>query len=279
MEVSRQEPIFNLARAGYEALFNLTEPDNSYVSARVDEFHTKTTLENNENGLVIGIQVRHGDRHPLEFQYRDAYIPNSVYADTARETLYQTFNSTGKDGNEDMMAEMHSLMIVGSDDPDVYESIEFSHSPRAQDVIRLALKPAVKETAMPRLRDLKPTGQPFKVEEIEMFKRFEEESVGWEGGFFAGMFWSLGRLAGTPVAAGVEEGKKEASKEALRLRELVGRAYLMDLAVLGQSDRVVCAVSSYGCKLLAIMMGWERAIERSEWINVDGDFEWRGVGW
>ena len=54
----------------------------------------------------------------------------------------------------------------------------------------------------------------------------------------------------------------------------------MDLAVLGKaSDRLVCTVSSMGCKLLAVMMGWEAAIEQGKWVNIDGDFEWRGVDW
>ena len=55
---------------------------------------------------------------------------------------------------------------------------------------------------------------------------------------------------------------------------------MMDLAVLGKaSDRLVCTVSSMGCKLLAVMMGWEAAIEQGKWVNIDGDFEWRGVDW
>jgi hypothetical protein len=50
--------------------------------------------------------------------------------------------------------------------------------------------------------------------------------------------------------------------------------------VLGQgSDAVVCTVSSSTCRLLAIMLGWDAAFERKAWLNVDGDFEWRGVSW
>jgi hypothetical protein len=34
-----------------------------------------------------------------------------------------------------------------------------------------------------------------------------------------------------------------------------------------------------GCKLLAVMMGWENAIVKGRWVNIDGDFEWKGVAW
>jgi len=26
-------------------------------------------------------------------------------------------------------------------------------------------------------------------------------------------------------------------------------------------------------------MGWERGIVQGGWVNVDGDFEWRGIDW
>lgn len=286
MDVDRQQPIFDLARAGYEALYSLTEPDASYVESRVTEFQNKTESSGGETGLVIGIHVRHGDRHPMEFQYRDSYIPLNRYSDAARDLLYTTFNASGPDGGEDLAAEMHSLLVIASDDPNVYEAVEFSHSPRAQDLIRLAAKVDVEQTKPPTLRDLKPSGKPLQKEDLEMsmFKRFEEESVGWEGGFFSGMFWSLGKSeSGAIVSQPDSVSKVEVSKESMRLRELVGRAYLMDMAVLGQSDKVVCAVSSVSCKVLAVMMGWDRAMgkdgEIGGWINVDGDFEWRGVSW
>jgi len=30
---------------------------------------------------------------------------------------------------------------------------------------------------------------------------------------------------------------------------------------------------------LAVMIGWEEAIEREAWRNVDGPWGWRGVPW
>jgi hypothetical protein len=79
------------------------------------------------------------------------------------------------------------------------------------------------------------------------------------------------------------------SDAALRLRELIGRAYLLDIAVLGSaSDSIVCGVSSVTCRLLGVMMGWDAIIAgqrsaggstRHVWKNVDGDFEWKGIIW
>ena len=64
----------------------------------------------------------------------------------------------------------------------------------------------------------------------------------------------------------------------MRLRELIGRAYMMDLAVLGQaSDVIICTVSAAGCRLLAVTMGWEKAMEKGNWANIDGNYGWTGV--
>lgn len=268
MEVYRQKPIFQLVRAGYEALFHLTESDSSYVQSRRMELLTKTVHvpPQTQDGLIIGVHVRHGDRHPLEFQYSDSYIPLDRYTDEARDLLHTAFNSSTPNGEENTMAEMRSIIVVASDDPDVYDSEEFSHASRAQELIRLASRSVIAT----------PIPEPI---ENSLFKRFIEESVGWEGGFFAGMFWSLGRSDTTPTSD-PPNLKLQPTAEATRLRELVGRAYLMDLAVLGNaSDAVVCTVSSMGCKLLAVMMGWEKSIENKRWLNIDGEFEWRSVSW
>jgi hypothetical protein len=266
--VYRQKPIFELARAGYEVLFQLAESDSSYVRNRVMELVAKTVHvpPETQDGILIGVHVRRGDRHPMEYQYSDSYIPLDRYTERARELLHASFNSSAPDGNENIMAEMRSFIVLASDDPDVYDSEEFSHASRAQELIRLASRSVIATPV------LEPTGN-------SLFKRFVEESVGWEGGFFAGMFWSLGRSDVTPTSE-PPNSKLQPTTEAIRLRELVGRAYLMDLAVLGVvSDAIVCTVSSMGCKLLAVMMGWEKAIENKGWINIDGDFEWRAVSW
>jgi hypothetical protein len=268
MEVYRQKPMFELARQGYEMLFQLAPVDSEYADKRILELQAKAILPPPEtsNGMIIGIHVRHGDRHPYEFQYKDSYVPLNRYSDKARDILHQTFNGSGPGAGENMMVENHSLMVVASDDPDVYDSEEFSQASRAQEQIRLASKTTLDSAAQEK--------QPG-------VRKFVDETVGWEGGFFAGMFWSLGKPSSVPATA-VEtpDTTLPPTEEALRLRELVGRAYLMDLAVLGQaSDSIVCTVSSMGCKILAVMMGWERAVVKGAWVNIDGDFEWRGVSW
>jgi len=269
MEVYRLKPMFEFAQAGYEALFHLAPADEGYVESRVSELTMRTVYQSTETtdkGILIGVHVRKGDRRPYEFQYRDAYLPLERYGEKAREILYSTFNNTGPDGGENMAAEMHSHFLVASDDPEVYESDEFSHAFRAQEQIKLASKTV--------LRASQPT-------DGSAIRKFVDETVGWEGGFFAAMFWSLGKPSSIPVnAIETPDTKLLLTDEALRLRELVGRAYLMDLAVLGRaSDNIVCTVSSMGCKLLAVMMGWEKAIVQGKWVNIDGDFQWRGVSW
>ncbi|KAH8676690.1 hypothetical protein BGZ60DRAFT_429179 [Tricladium varicosporioides] len=268
MEVFRQKNIFEFARRGYEALFQLSLADEEYVNNRILELHSKTLLpaEESTNGLVVGIHVRHGDRRPYEFQYKDSYVPLERFSDTAHELLNKTFNHTGPNGGENKLAQEHSVIVLASDDPEVYEAETFKDASRAQEQIKLAGKQQP-NTPKPSM--------------VAGMRNFVEETVGWEGGFFAGMFWSLGKPSSIPANA-VEppSTKLPPTVEALRLRELVGRAYLMDIAVLGQaSDKIICTVSSMGCKLLAVMMGWEKAIERGGFINIDGDFEWRGVSW
>lgn len=268
MEVYRQKPIFSLARVGYEALFRLSSADQMYVSDRISELSKKTTLASEEprNGITIGIHVRHGDRHPYEFQYQDSYVPLDRYGDKARELVQQALNETNLGGDDRLAVERDSLMIVASDDPDVYESDEFANASRAQEQINLASRTAV-ESIRPS------TGSAIR--------KFVDETVGWEGGFFAAMFWSLGKPSGIPVnAVKTPDTTLPPTEETLRLRELVGRAYMIDLAVLGGAgDRIVCTVSSMGCRLLAVMMGWENAIVKQRWVNIDGQFEWRGGNW
>jgi hypothetical protein len=264
MEVYRQKPMFDFAREGYEKLFSLADADAAYVTQRINELKTRTQVlpPGTTNGMRIGIHVRHGDRHPYEFQYKDSYVPLDRYSVKAHSLLNQTFKQPKY---KNPMAEMQSLLVVASDDPDVYESEEFSNAARAQEQIKLASKKHI------------PDNQPTNPGP----RKFVDETVGWEGGFFAGMFWSLGKPNSVPATAvALQNTKLQPTEEALRLRELVGRAYLLDLAVLGKSsDRIVCTVSSMGCKLLAVMMGWEHAIVEGSWVNIDGDFEWRGVNW
>ncbi|KAM0341354.1 hypothetical protein ACHAPU_010097 [Fusarium lateritium] len=265
--------LFELARIGYEDLFFLNDDDQTYVDGRVTGLQTKAKTENvlATHAPIIGLHVRHGDRHPLEFQYRGTYIPADAYLKQASHYVEEFYNMTG---TQDPSQRQH-ITIIASDDPTVHEEPEFSHTMPSQDRIRLASKGAIARA----------NGNQHSL------KNFVENSFGWEGGFFAPLFWNLGvdsknNAAEAPAGVNVDGVNKEArhmappSEETLRLRSLVGRAYMMDLAVLSESsDKIVCSVSAMGCRLLAVMMGWEDSIENGGWHNVDGSYGWAGIDW
>ena len=260
----RQEPIFSLLRQGYEALFELADDDAKYVNQRVEEINRAVHAK---GGLTVGIHVRHGDRHPFEFQYQGSYIPLEKYGDAARALISATSTekSTAHTPGSDNASETASKLILASDDPDVYTSAELSHASRAQSQLMLASKSTLDAAA-----GTKAGHKPV------------DDNVGWEGGFFKDVFWGLGQ-PGPPhlLRKRREEGNgtHNSTELALQLRELVGRSYLLDVAVLGQSDRVVCGVSSVACRLLAVMMGWEKAVVKGGWKNVDGQWDWKGIIW
>ena len=277
-----QRALFQLAHQGYVALFHLTKGDADYVKIRLAELKDKTkiprrtasagdtTTTTEAHGVVVGLHVRRGDRHPREFQYRDSYIPTNVYAERAREVLNRTARARGAAVDAEL-ARGHALTVLASDDPMVYESDDLAGGARAQEQIRLAAKASLQ--------------QPAAADRAALHK-FVDETFGWEGGFFAAMFFNLGRstLSAAQAAEASAASSSSAvatlapSAETLRLRSLVGRAYMLDLAVLaGASDAVVCTVSAVGCRLLAVMMGWEKAFDRRGWVNIDGDFGWSGV--
>jgi hypothetical protein len=250
---------FSLARKGYEALSRLNNEDNDYVDSRVGELMAKRIVpksKGHRNGLAVGVHIRRGDLHPLEFQYRHSYMPINLYSDAAREIIETKFNHTGPFGGEDAAAKKQSLVVLASDDPMVYESAELTGASRAQERIKLASKQNIQKA------------NPDK----SVMHKFVDETFGWEGGFFAAMFWNLG------VTTTHAAGDNAPSAETRRLRSLVGRAYMMDLTVLADaSDVVVCTVSAVGCRLLAVMMGWESAMEEGNWVNIDGGYGWMGL--
>ncbi|KAL0469035.1 hypothetical protein QR685DRAFT_445931 [Neurospora intermedia] len=262
LKPSVQKKMFNLARLGHDALFRLNKDDNVYVDNRVRDLMARRIVpktKGKQNGLAIGIHVRRGDRHPFEYQYRSSYMPVNIYAETAREILEDKFNHTGPHRAEDAVAKSHSLMILASDDPMIYQATELKGATLAQERIKLAAKQEMKQPELDR----------------NVMHKFHDEAFGWEGGFFSAMFWNLGQSSSN---ADVEAHKKSPSADAIRLRSLVGRAYMMDLAVLADaSDVVICTVSAVGCRLLAVMMGWESAMEKGNWVNIDGGYGWRGV--
>ncbi|KAL8770713.1 MAG: hypothetical protein Q9209_003580 [Squamulea sp. 1 TL-2023] len=270
-QAARKHRAFSLARAGHDALFHLTGADADYLSSRLADLRSSTS----QGGLSIGLHVRHGDRHPWERQYSDSYIPHSTYSNTAQNIVTAIFNATDRSL---MTASHHSVpkLLLASDDPETYSAPEFiSTTDRAQSQILLASK-ATLDAALPDpvLPDLEaPTEDPA-------FIKFVEPNVGWEGGFFASIFWGLGNAAeGRAAARGLREErpKKAPNEESLRLREYVGRAYLLDLKVLGSTNSVVCGVSSFGCRILGVIKGWD-GIKGSGWRNVDGGYNgWVGL--
>lgn len=267
--VLRQVNIFGLARVGYEALFKMREEDEKYVLQKSLDMYGSIKAE---GGISIGMHVRHGDKHPFEFQYQEDYVPLTRYIDTARDIYIEIVegespkkrNLLSSPFSKDPVQARHtsSKMVLASDDPLVYDSPELGpNSVRAQDRIALATK-AQLEAAQK---------EPKK-------NRWIDEITGWEGGFYRNIFFSLGQ----PVGNAQDTQKinpAEVSPDAMKLRELVGRAYLLDLAMLSKADTVICTVSSSTCKLLAVMMGWDNAIIQNKWRNIDGAFDWRGVVW
>lgn len=270
MRVERQHNIFALARTGYEALFKLRGDDAKYVLSRSHELYGAVK---EHKGISIGMHVRHGDKHPMEYQYNEDYIPLSRYVDTARD-IYIDLVEGGVSGGastsdkkskprspEKDLFTRHtsSRMILASDDPTVYDSPEIGlNSLRAQDRIVLATKQALE------------AAQGHKNPWID-------EITGWEGGFYKSVFFSLGQP--NKNANDPPKTSEAVPEQAMKLRELVGRAYLLDLAVLGKADAMVCTVSSVTCRLLAVMLGWDKSITKGKWRNIDGQFDWRGIIW
>lgn len=292
MDRTTRQHLFALARRGYEALFKLTAEDTAFVADRARELKARRHSQDRAGaGLAIGMHVRRGDRHPREYQYHASYVPAETYAAAAGAVLEDRLHAhrrhEGKpshkqhgDGDGDGEGEAalaRSFVLLASDDPLVYEADEFAPAAvsgsgpvamvRAQERIKLASKAVIQQAA----------GGGGEGRHDGIFRKYVDDSFGWEGGFFAAMFWNLG-LAGRSTGAGTTAAAAGGmpGEEALRLRSLVGRAYMLDLAVLAEaSDVVVCTVSAAGCRLLAVMMGWEKAVERAGWVNVDGGFEWR----
>lgn len=254
-----QKRIFALVRTGYEALFQLSGPDSGYLSTRTSELRHEIHLR---GGLSVGVHIRHGDRHPWEFQYQDSYIPLSSYIQAAHVMLASTLSPTNTE-NSTFIA--NSRILLASDDPEVYDSPELQSTARAQSHIQLASKSTLDAVQ----------GSPTS-SGSGPHKKFVEGNVGWEGGFFSDVFWGLGRTAsGIGVGRRARPEREIPSEGTLRLRELVARAYLLDLNIIGSADGVVCGVSSVTCRLLAVMLGWE-SVMKGRWKNVDGGYGWVG---
>ncbi|MCJ1377299.1 hypothetical protein MMC17_000393 [Xylographa soralifera] len=241
----RHKRIFALLRTGHDALFHLAPQDASYLTQRLSHLRHPST------GPLIGVHVRHGDRHPREPQYRDSYLPLEHYAAAARALATRLIPPAN--------ASFAARLILASDDPEVYTSSTFRDAQRAQERIQLARKATTASPQTPLLP----------------IHKFVDEGTGWEGGFYKDVFWGLGRGA-RMAGRGVRDSWRERPGElALQLRGLLGRSYLLDLAVLGGGEGVVCAGSSVACGVLGVMVGWEGVVG-GRWVDVDGG---GGGGW
>lgn len=248
--LASQSRIFDLARSGYEELFVLTGEDALYAQSRVAKLK-----EDAGTSRMLAAQIRRGDNHPSEYQYQFSYLPLERYLDGAhslRSKLIPGASTVAK-----------TQLLIASDDPDILNSPELQQGDsdpftihRAQERIQLATKDNLDQSSP--VHPLRKSGSAYV--------KHVEENSGWEGGFYSALFFSLGGASADMVP-----------EPAMRLRQLVGRAYVLDLAVLGESDGVVCASSSAGCRLLAVAMGWD-ALKDGRWINVDDGRSWSWNG-
>ena len=277
MGVERQINIFGLMRVGYEALYHLADSDQSYADQRIKEVNNKVR---EHGGIEVGVHIRHGDKHPLEFAFEKSYIPLDRYIQVAWKQAESAHKEAVNSRNAVYKNLHSSKMILASDDPLVYWSDEMALAMPAQDRVELGAEPPLEPTST------------------------NDESSPWEGGFTAATFWQLGappKPKPKPVHGYSAKNPKRyerrnsapdnivrdlsgdvrvpPSTEALKLRAHVARSYFLDLAVVGQTDRIVCTTSSAGCRVLAVMMGWEKAIEQKHWVNIDGQWDWTGIKW
>jgi len=295
-----QKALFDLARQGYEALFHPVTEDAAYMAKRVDELQSRVSSSSasHTDKILVGMHIRRGDGHPLEYQYRDSYIPLGVFLEHADRIVQERNSSTASRGNNqypvnsapaDNTVPPTVHLAIATDDPtilDAPEMADVSHDP-AQQRIKLAWKE-----------------HPHKARpDPHYMHRFMDEPFGWEGGFYQAMFWNLGKpigkdrdIEGSPPArkekAGEEKPQKKTAKSTddvdeppseavVNLRNYLARAYIMDLAVVARaSDFVLCGVGSMGCRILGVMLGWDEVVgDRGKWVNIDGEYGWMGLGW
>lgn len=274
--------IFDLIRAGYEDLFELVGDDAAYATSRIAKLTGEAA---SHHGSLVAMQIRRGDLHPSEYQFSRDYLPLARYAGAARilssrllgGNLSKPEASNNAAGLSSPSDNIRSPLLLASDDPDIINSPELSQAAtpfpvqKAQERIMLATKAALDQTSPKQ-----PIRQPGSA-----YVKHVDENSGWEGGFFSALFFSLGRpspSASQDRSTGLADAADgQVLEQVMRMRELVGRAYLLDLAVLGESDGVVCAVSSAACRLLGVMLGWE-AVAEGRWFNVDDRRTWSWDG-
>ena len=288
---AKSQPIYDLIRKGYEDLFQLVGEDSEYATARIAQIKEEAK---HSRGKVIGVHIRRGDLHPHEYQFARDYLPLSRYGTEARKLFHSLLLDQHKSPHATSAADLDALLahslsspfLLSSDDPeilnvpsDLAQSVAPFNLRKVQERIQLATKYTLDQSS---------PAEPIR-EPGSAYVKHVVENAGWEGGFYSALFYALGRpreggltqetlerLSHLP--APIEgDGEKAVSEQTMRLRELVGRAYILDLAVLAQSDGVVCAVSSAACRILGVMIGWEK-VSGGAWVNVDDARPWSWDG-
>lgn len=259
--LERGHPIFDLIRTGYQDLFHLFGDDAKYATQRI---HDMKTLSEASGHPSIAMHIRRGDLHPFEYEYSRDYLPLERYTTTAHNLLHSIRNLQAIHSSS---GEQPTLLLA-SDDPSLptNHDLLLAASPHpinsAQTRIQLATKAAL---------DISSPANPIRAPGSAYVKHVDE-NAGWDGGFYPSLFNSLrGSVSNS------REVSAEPDAQTLRMRELIGRGYLLDLAVLGSSDGTVCAVSSAACRLAAVMMGWDSVAE-GRWVNVDDGRTWSWDG-
>lgn len=272
-------------------------------------------LETAETGLV-GIHIRRGDRHPFTYTYSHGYIPLEVYVQTATKLIGQSSQwSLVLASDDPEMYERGSER--GDEQPGIVKAqakISLASKRKLDSGLGweggffkdlfwgLGLPDHVARVLAERMGSPKPIKvRPAHGGQFDYYVEDKERNDNDNDGAHAGEVgvFPRRRESGVPGDGSAGDGgdghahasvrddyadldfdrdhRTHPSKEALELREFLARAYLLDLAVLASTDKVVCAVSSHTCRLLAVMLGWERAFDHGDWNNVDGNYEWRAV--
>jgi len=267
--LEKSHGIFELIRRGYEDLFHIVGEDAAWIAERANKLRRNGAATGQ---AVVGMQIRRGDLHPFEFEFSRDYLPLEQFT-SAAHSLMRSLGPAPIAGAPATKESRQRSLLLASDDPSLVDNHELrlaafplTISP-AQDRLLLATKAALDSTS---------PSEPIR-EPGSAYVKHVDENAGWDGGFYSSMFNNIG---GSSTRSGSGLQGDVVSEQTMRVRELIGKGYLLDLAVLGQGDGVVCAVSSAACRILGVMMGWE-ALEKDNWVNVDDAraWSWDGRRW
>jgi len=60
----------------------------------------------------------------------------------------------------------------------------------------------------------------------------------------------------------------------------LAREYFRDVKILGETtEKLFCGGNGNTCRVMAVVMGWQKAVEEEGWVNVDDGRGWFGVDW